>query len=46
MTQHEYGALVRAWDYASKMKKFKVVQKDIDLPLNSKQDFIDQFYQG
>ena len=46
MTQHEYGALVRAWDYASKIKKFKVVQKGIDLPLNSKQDFIDQFLSG
>ena len=46
MTQHEYGALVRAWDYASKIKKFKVVQKDIDLPLNSKQNFIDQFLSG
>ena len=46
MTQHEYGALVRAWDYASKMKKFKVVQKGIDMPLDSKQDFIDQFLSG
>ena len=46
MTQHEYGALVRAWDNASKMKKFKVVQKGIDLPLYSKQDFIDQFLSG
>ena len=46
MTQHEYGALVRAWDYASKMKKFKVVQKGIDMPLDSRQDFIDQFLSG
>ena len=46
MTQHEYGALVRAWDYASKMKKFKVVQKGIDMPLDNRQDFIDQFLSG
>ena len=46
MTQHEYGALVRAWDYASKMKKFIVVQKGIDMPLDSRQDFIEQFLSG
>ena len=46
MTQHEYGALVRAWGNASKMKKFKVIQKGIDLPLDNKQDFIDQFLSG
>ena len=46
MTQHEYGALVRAWGYASKMKKFKVVQQGIDIPLDSRQDFIDQFLSG
>ena len=46
MTRHEYGALVRAWDSASKIKKFKVIQKDIDMPLDNKQNFIDQFLSG
>ena len=46
MTQHEYGALVRAWSRSSMKNKFSVVQQHIDLPFNSKNDFIDQFLAG
>ena len=46
MTQHEYGALVRAWSRSSMKNKFSVVQQHIDLPFNSKNDFINQFLAG
>ena len=46
MTQHEYGALVRAWGNASKKNKFKIVQQEISMPVKTKGDFIDQFLSG
>ena len=46
MTQHEYGALVRAWLRSSKKNNFSVVQQHIDLPLDSKKMFVDQFLSG
>ena len=46
MTQHEYGALVRAWSQASKKNNFKIVQQKIEMPLESRETFIDQFLAG
>ena len=46
MTQHEYGALVRAWSVASEKNKFKIVQKEIAMPVKKRRDFIDQFWSG
>jgi isopenicillin-N epimerase len=46
MTQHEYGALVRAWSRSSMKNRFSVVQQYIDIPVNSKNDFINQFLAG
>ncbi len=46
MTQHEYGALVRAWSNASIKNKFKIVQQEISMPVKTKGDFIDQFLSG
>ena len=46
MTQHEYGALVRAWSNASKKNKFETVQQEISMPVKTKGDFIDQFLSG
>jgi len=46
MTQHEYGALVRAWSQASKKNNFKIVQQKIEMPLESRKTFIDQFFSG
>tara|TARA_X000001036_G_C20599628_1_gene774365 strand:- start:148 stop:1281 length:1134 start_codon:yes stop_codon:yes gene_type:complete len=46
MTQHEYGALVRAWSRASKKNNFKIVQQKIEMPLESKESFVDQFLSG
>ena len=46
MTQHEYGALVRAWTRLSRKNKLSIIQQPIDLPVNSKNDFIRQFLSG
>tara|TARA_Y100000768_G_scaffold332304_1_gene271876 strand:- start:780 stop:1895 length:1116 start_codon:yes stop_codon:yes gene_type:complete len=46
MTQHEYGALVRAWTHSSKKNNFKIIQQKINIPLESKEDFIKQFLSG
>ena len=45
-TQHEYGALIRAWSRLAVRKKFSFIQQKIDLPLDSKKKFIDQFCSG
>ena len=45
-TQHEYGALIRAWNRLSIRKSFSFIQQKIDLPLRSKETFIDQFCAG
>ena len=43
MTQHEYGALVRAWGNASKKYDFTIIKKEVSLPLKSKNEFLNQF---
>ena len=45
-TQHEYGALIRAWNRLSIRKNFSFIQQKIDLPFGSKETFIDQFCAG
>ena len=45
-TQHEYGALIRAWSRLSRKKKFTFIKQKIDLPLDSKEKFVNQFCAG
>ena len=45
-TQHEYGALIRAWNRLSIRESISFIQQKIDLPLGSKETFIDQFCAG
>ena len=42
-TNHEYGALNMAWKYICKKTGAKYIQKDIQLPLTSKDQFINEF---
>ena len=42
-TNHEYGALNMAWRYICKKTGAKYIQKDIQLPLTSKDQFINEF---
>lgn len=45
-TNHEYGALERAWTYYCKKVNAHFVQQNIALPINTKEDFLKQFWSG
>ena len=45
-TNHEYGALDKTWKYICKKTGAKYIQKTIPLPLESKEDFINNFAEG
>ena len=46
MTNHEYGALVRAWTAWGKRTGVKIVQQNIPVPLDTEERFIEQFWKG
>tara|TARA_Y100000590_G_scaffold420679_1_gene523621 strand:+ start:312 stop:1448 length:1137 start_codon:yes stop_codon:yes gene_type:complete len=46
MTDHEYGALIRAWNAWSNKSGAKIIQQKIPVPVNSKKKFIDTFWRG
>ena len=46
MTDHEYGALVRAWSEWSKKNKVKIIQKKVPIPLVSEDEFVEAFLRG
>jgi isopenicillin-N epimerase len=45
-TNIEYGACDRTWNYYCEQKGAKYVRQPIRLPLQSKEDFIEQFFKG
>ncbi|MGH8247253.1 MAG: aminotransferase class V-fold PLP-dependent enzyme, partial [Gammaproteobacteria bacterium] len=45
-TDHEYGALDRTWRFLSKERGFRYVNQPIPIPLNSAQEFIEDFWKG
>jgi len=45
-SNHEYGALVRAWNWFHKEKGYRFVQRDMPLPVFSHQEFADYFCEG
>src|ERR1700741_4250307 len=45
-TDLEYGAADKAWNYYCKKARAKYVRQHIDLPLVSKEAFIEQFFRG
>jgi isopenicillin-N epimerase len=45
-TDHEYGALDRTWNFYCKKTGAKYVRQHIPTPLQSKQQFIDEFWKG
>lgn len=45
-TNHEYGALDRTWRYICKKTGATYIQQPISLPVNSKQDIIETFWDG
>lgn len=45
-TNIEYGACDRTWQYYCKQKGAKYIRQNINFPLNTKEDFIEQFTAG
>ena len=45
-TNHEYGALDKTWSFICKKTGAKYIRQKINLPLNSNEDFINQFKSG
>jgi len=45
-SDHEYGSLIRAWEWFSEEKGYFFVQKNLSVPMTSHQDFVDNFWEG
>lgn len=45
-SDHEYGALIRAWNWFQDEKGYEFIQRKITLPVSSHEEFVDQFWQG
>ncbi|MBI2269811.1 MAG: aminotransferase class V-fold PLP-dependent enzyme [Bacteroidetes bacterium] len=45
-TNIEYGALDRTWNYYCKKSQAKYIRQNIDLPIVSKEQVIEQFFKG
>lgn len=45
-TEHEYGSLIRAWQWFAEEKGYTFIQKEIPLPVTSHRDFADAFWEG
>ncbi len=43
ISDHEYGALEKTWDYVAKKNKAKVIEVKVPLPLKSEDEFVDAF---
>ena len=46
MSNHEYGALVRAWKMWGKKTGVNIIQQDISMPVTTKENFIENFWTG
>ena len=45
-TNHEYGALDKTWNFVCKKTGAKYIKQNIELPFNSKENFIHTFVKG
>jgi isopenicillin-N epimerase len=45
-TDHEYGAMDRAWSFLSKKKGIRYIKQKVNLPIQSKESFIKNFVKG
>ena len=43
-TNHEYGAMIRAWEWFSKVKGYSLIQKRLEVPFTTKSNFIEDFW--
>lgn len=45
-TNHEYGAMDRTWHFYCKKSGTKYIQQEISLPITSKEQMLDEFWNG
>jgi isopenicillin-N epimerase len=45
-TNHEYGSLIRTWEWVAKEKGFHFIQHEFPLPLKTHEDFIENFWES
>lgn len=45
-TNHEYGAMDRTWNFYSKKSGVKYIRQEIKLPIQSKEQIIEDFWKG
>jgi isopenicillin-N epimerase len=46
MSNHEYGALVRAWKMWGKKTGVNIIQQDISMPVTTEENFVENFRTG
>jgi len=46
MSNHEYGALVRAWKMWGEKTGVNIIQQDISMPVTTEENFIEDFWKG
>ena len=46
MSNHEYGALVRAWNIWGKKTGVNIIQQDISMPVTTEENFVENFWTG
>ena len=46
MSDHEYGALERAWQFAAQTSGFRLVHQPVRLPITGKEEWIEDFWSG
>lgn len=45
-TDHEYGSLIRAWEWFANEKGYEFNQREMPLPMISHREFVDVFWEG
>ena len=43
-TNHEYGAMIRAWEWFSENKGYSLIQKTLEVPFTTTNNFVDDFW--
>ena len=46
ISNHEYGALIRAWKMWGKKIGVNIIQQDISMPVTTEENFIEEFWRG
>ena len=45
-SNHEYGAMIRAWEWFSKNKGYTLIQKQLRMPFTTRDKFLDNLWEG